>query len=79
MISISLDDRMQEPARFLQNRKLPWTQWYAGVFSPQPAFEQFGIHAIPSVWLIAPDGKIIARHLYGEALPPAVKKMLESK
>ena len=79
MISISLDDRMQEPARFLQNRKLPWTQWYAGVSSPQPAFEQFGIHAIPSVWLIAPDGKIIARDLYGEALPAAVKKMLEAK
>ncbi len=76
MISVSIDDRIQEPARFLQNRKLPWLQWYAGPSSPQPAHEEFGIRAIPSVWLIAPDGKILARDLYGQTLIPALEKAL---
>ncbi|HEX4795492.1 MAG TPA: carboxypeptidase regulatory-like domain-containing protein [Humisphaera sp.] len=79
MVSISIDDRMQEPAKFLQNRKLPWVQWYAGAASPQSASEEFGIHAIPSVWLIDPQGKIIARDLLGEAVGPAIEKALSQK
>jgi hypothetical protein len=79
MISISIDDRMQEPTRFLQNRKLPWLQWYGGASAPQPASQEFGIHAIPSVWIIAPDGKVIARDLYGEPVPPAIEHALAGK
>jgi len=79
MVGISLDDRLQEPARFLQNRKLPWLQWYGGASGPQSGFESFGIHAIPSGWLIAPDGKIVARDLEGDAVPAALDKALGKK
>jgi peroxiredoxin len=79
IVGISLDDRQQEPARFLQNRKLPWLQWYGGASEPQSGFEAFGIHAIPSGWLISPDGKIVARGLEGDAVPAALDKALGRK
>jgi len=38
----------------------------------------YGITSIPSIWLIGPDGKIIAKDLHGDALKEAVKKALSS-
>ena len=39
--------------------------------------EAWGIEAIPAIWLIGPDGKLVARDLRGEALREAVRKALE--
>lgn len=61
MVGISMDDQMQNPARFLKNHPLSWTQWYGGASGTQDAFDAFAIQAIPSLWIISPSGKIVAR------------------
>ncbi|HSZ56625.1 MAG TPA: carboxypeptidase regulatory-like domain-containing protein [Tepidisphaeraceae bacterium] len=79
VLGISLDDRIDEPARFAKNRSLPWLQWYGGASGPQSAYTEFGIHGIPSVWIISPDGKVLARDLSGEAVAPALEKALKEE
>jgi thiol-disulfide isomerase/thioredoxin len=78
IIGVSVDDRTAEPDKYLQSRKLSWKQVYAG----PTAWGTFGISAIPSFWLIGPDGKIIAREIPPEALDKALHdalKVVESR
>lgn len=72
IIGVSIDDGPDDPAKFLRDRNLPWLQAYGGP-SAQP---KFGIYGIPSVWLIGPDGKIIAKDIPAENLDQVVKKTL---
>ncbi|MDB5910750.1 MAG: resA 1 [Massilia sp.] len=75
MIGVSVDDRPNEPSKYLLGRKLPWLQGFAG----PSAWKTFGIGAIPSVWLIGPDGKIIAKEIAAEDLDQTVKDALAKK
>jgi thiol-disulfide isomerase/thioredoxin len=77
IISLSTDDRVEEQKRFLANRKVVGLQGYVGRMSS--VAREFGVGGIPSIWLIGPDGKIIAKELYGEQLIEAVRKALEEK
>jgi thiol-disulfide isomerase/thioredoxin len=61
IISISLDDRIDEPAKYLQAHPYAWTQAFAGRLESSSAWRAFGIGGIPSLWIIGPDGKILAR------------------
>jgi thiol-disulfide isomerase/thioredoxin len=77
MISLSTDDRIEDPKRFIANREVVGLQGYVGRRSS--VSREFGVGGIPSIWLIGPDGKIIAKELYGEQLMEAVRKALEKK
>src|SRR5689334_20275469 len=76
MISISIDDRIDEPRRFMDARKFPWLQGWAGSLSESRMPRDFGVQGIPSIWLIGPDGKILLKDLEGDELAAAVKKQL---
>jgi hypothetical protein len=34
--------------------------------------KDYGVHGIPSLWLIGPDGKVVAKDLRGEGIKAAV-------
>jgi thiol-disulfide isomerase/thioredoxin len=76
VVSVSVDDRIDEPRRFMAERKLPWAQAFAGDLTPSPGRRVFGVGAIPSVWLIDPEGRIVAKEVYGEQIDEAVKRAL---
>jgi thiol-disulfide isomerase/thioredoxin len=79
VISVSVDDRIDEPRRFLEDRKLPWPQAWAGRSSESSAWPTFGIGPLPSVWLIDPEGKIIVKEIYGDDIDKAIVKALTIK
>jgi thiol-disulfide isomerase/thioredoxin len=79
IVGISLDDKMDEPTRFTRNRSMPWPQWYGGASAPMSAYTEFGIHGIPSVWIISPDGKVLARDLHGEEAATALEKAMKGE
>jgi peroxiredoxin len=79
IVSVSVDDRMDEPARFLKERKLPWPQAFAGALGESSARRQFGVGAIPSIWLIDPEGKIVAKEIFGDQIDEAIGKAMKSK
>ncbi len=76
MVSVSVDDRPEAPSAFLQKRKLPWLQVFAGSTIESSAWQKFGLQAIPSVWLIGPDGKIIAKYIADEEIDKDVAAAL---
>ena len=76
ILSISTDEHMAEPARFLQVRKLPWLQAFAGDLEESSARRAFGVQGIPSLWLIGPDGKILAKEIDEDKVAQTLKSAL---
>jgi RNA polymerase sigma factor (sigma-70 family) len=76
ILSLSVDEKIDEPRTFQAKHKLPWTQAFLGkgIHGPQP--ESFGIIAIPAFVLIGPDGKIVARGMRGDDIKKEVIKAL---
>jgi thiol-disulfide isomerase/thioredoxin len=76
MVSLSVDEKIDEPRKFQSKRQLPWTQVFLGGSIHGPTPGRFGIRAIPAVVLVGPDGRIVARGLRGEAIKKAVAEAM---
>jgi thiol-disulfide isomerase/thioredoxin len=76
MISLSLDDQAAAPKQFAGQHDIKWIQGFLGKWSDSKVTPLYGVEGIPSIFLIGPDGKIIARELRGEAIKEAVGKAL---
>jgi thiol-disulfide isomerase/thioredoxin len=76
ILSLSVDEKVDEPRRFQEKRKLPWPQSFlgAGIQGPVPA--SFGVRAVPAFVLIGPDGKIVAQGMRGEDIKKEVARAL---
>lgn len=76
ILSFSLDNNKAKWEDAVKSDKLSWTQasdlqgWASAVAS------QYGVDAIPMNFLIAPDGKIIARNLRGSTLEETLQHQL---
>ncbi len=79
LVSVSVDEKIDEPRKFQEKRKLPWNQAFlaGGMHGPTPG--KFGIRAIPAFVLVGPDGKIVARGMRGDDIKKEVEKALAKK
>lgn len=77
-MSLSLDEKMDEPKAFAKSNGMTWTQGFLGDWNKATVPNDFGVKGIPSLWLIGPDGKVIAKDLRGEAIEPAIVNALGS-
>ena len=78
-MSLSVDEKIDEPKRFQEKRKLPWAQAFLGVGIHGPTPGTFGVRAIPAFVLVGPDGKIIARGMRGDDIKKEVARALANK
>jgi thiol-disulfide isomerase/thioredoxin len=78
IVSLSIDEKIDQPKEFQEARKLPWTQAFIGQEIHGPIPQSFGVRAIPAFVLIGPEGKIVARGMRGEEIKAAVSKVLAS-
>lgn len=79
MIGLSVDESIDSPKALLEETPSIYRQgWIGDTERHKTIFEAYGIQSIPSIWLIGPDGKIVARDLRGESLREAVKTALEA-
>jgi peroxiredoxin len=65
MISLSLDEDTSAPKRFARRHDITWTQGFLGDWLADPVTSTYGVHGIPAIFLIGPDGKILATQLRG--------------
>jgi peroxiredoxin len=65
MISLSLDKEVSAPKRFARSHDIAWTQGFLGDWSADKVTPAYGVHGIPAIFLIGPDGKILATQLRG--------------
>jgi thiol-disulfide isomerase/thioredoxin/uncharacterized GH25 family protein len=75
MISLSLDENPAAPKKFAAQNDVKWIQGFAGK-AAESVSSAYGAEAIPAIFLIGPDGKIIARDLHGDGIKDAVGKAL---
>jgi thiol-disulfide isomerase/thioredoxin len=61
VVSVSVDDRIEAPKAFLGIHEYPWRQAFGGTLDGKSAWSVIGVEGIPSLWLIGPDGKILAK------------------
>jgi thiol-disulfide isomerase/thioredoxin len=79
ILSLSVDESIEEPRSFQEKRNLPWSQAFlgGGVHGPIPG--SFGVRAIPALVLVGPDGRIVARGMRGEEIKAEVARALAKR
>ncbi len=76
MISLSLDEKTDEPKKFVEKEQIKWPQAFLGEWSKATLPNDYGVHGIPSIWLIGPDGKVLAKDLRGAVMKSEINKLM---
>jgi thiol-disulfide isomerase/thioredoxin len=77
MISLSLDDSRDELRSFIRKNAIPWPQGVLGEWSKSQVPVHYGVEAIPAIFLIGPDAKVLRKDLRGPAIEAAVQRALK--
>ena len=78
LISLSIDQTVDPVLRVIRDSGLIWTHGFASGGFGADVLVSYGVRAIPSTFLIAPDGRILARDLRGAALKEAIANALKN-
>lgn len=76
---VSLDRNRESWLKAIQDDELTWTQVSDLEFWNSKAAALYGVRAIPSNFLIDPNGRIIARNIKGEDLQNKLEELLSNK
>ena len=68
VIGVSLDTDEAELRQYLEVCNIPWRQIFSGEGWQSPLAKQYGIHGVPSAWLIDRAGKLISYQVRGTTL-----------
>ena len=77
IIGISLDSDEESLRNYLKENEIPWRQVFSAKGWDSPVSQQYGIRAIPALWLIDKEGKLISHKARGEALENMVVEALK--
>lgn len=76
VIGISLDKDEAVLKKFIEEKKMPWPQYFDGKGWQSKLGQKYGIDSIPATFLLDREGKIIAKGLRGSALEAELEKQL---
>jgi len=80
IVSISLDKTQGDLTNFIKSQSIPWTQIFSGDENANgwdsPLAQKYGIDAIPTMYLLDANGKIVGSSLEGMALGEQLEKLL---
>ena len=79
IIGISLDNDETRLRDYLKENEIPWRQVFSGEGWNSPVSRQYGIYAIPTMWLIDKEGKLISHKARGEKLESMIAEALKVK
>ena len=77
MVALSLDAEADAPRAYAKKNELGWMQGFLGNWSTTGVPASYGVEGIPSIWLIGPDGKVVAKNLRGARIHKAVETALK--
>ncbi len=75
IISISLDRSQVDCERFVKREKMNWHHIFDG---GGRLAARYGVRAIPAMYLVGKDGKVVSDNVRGRRLEPAIKEALRS-
>ena len=77
LISVSLDENEEALREHLETYSLSWpTLFEEGTGWANPIARQYGITAIPSIWVIDPEGRVAALKIWDEQLQAKLMELL---
>jgi len=76
MIGLSLDPNVKAPRDYARKNELGWIMGFLGEWSKSDLPDKYGVEGIPSIFLIGPDGKILAKDLRGDRIKASVERTL---
>lgn len=76
MIGLSLDFDAGSIRKWAAEKGIAWPQVHLQGMWDNRVVADYGVDSIPSIFLIGPDGRVVARDLRGPAIKAAVKKAL---
>jgi peroxiredoxin len=76
MVSLSVDSDQGAPRRFARNQGIAWTEGFLGGWAWEEVKQSYGVYSIPAIFLIGPDGKVLATDLRGPKIKEAVAAAL---
>ncbi len=75
IIGISLDQDKVALTKFTKDKKMTWPQYFDGQGWKNKIATKFGIHSVPSMWLVDKEGKLVSTNARG-GLEAEVEKLL---
>jgi len=78
IIGLGGNDTLEEVKNYVRENAIPWPQIYTGEEFKSGIAKDYGIPGIPEIFLIGPDGRIIAKDLRGDKLKSVVTETLEA-
>jgi thiol-disulfide isomerase/thioredoxin len=79
LVSLSLDNERTAPRDFAKKEGIPWVQGFLGKTVDSAVTADYGVTGIPAIFLIGPDGRIVAKDLRGTAAAEAVATALTAR
>ncbi len=79
VIGISLDEDKSKLTTFIEQKNMPWPQYFDGRGWKNLLSMKYGITGIPATFLLDGSSKIIGKNLRGSELMAAVEKAVEKK
>jgi len=83
VIGVCLDESDKPMQEFIEKNGLSWTQiFYADQAKrhwEHPLVQFYGVHDIPSIWLVSADGIVVDTHVTPESLNGQLKLLLASE
>ena len=78
MVALSLDQSPKAPTDYANKNDIAWTQAYLGEWGKAKVTDDYAVRGIPSIWLIGPDGRIVAKGLRGDGIRSAIEDALNN-
>ncbi|MGI4738439.1 MAG: redoxin domain-containing protein [Janthinobacterium lividum] len=76
IVSVSMDTNRSSWTKAIKNEQLQWTQISDLMGTQSKVAKLYHIEGIPQNFLVGPDGKLIAKNLYGKALALKLAELL---
>ncbi len=76
MLGLSLDKAVEGPKDYTRTQGLAWRQAFLGDWSTATLPARYGVEGIPAIFLVDPNGKIVATDLRGAQIAKAIRSAL---
>ena len=79
IISLDLDQSVERARKFIAGNRMEWQQGYLADGWKSSVTKAYGVNAIPALFLVGADGRILARNLRGSDIESEVASALRDQ
>jgi peroxiredoxin len=73
VIGISLDKKLEDLKKMVEEKKMPWPQYFDGKGWGSEIGQYYGVNSIPEMWVVGKDGTVVSCKAQGKLEEKVVK------